>query len=358
MKKNEHFFKKSKRMSLEEISKAINISRTTLYKVINNKGYVSNDTKEKVLKALEKYNYVPNMNARDLAMNRRYRIGYVGMKHHSATYFSTMSLVGLSRAIEEFGDHGLELVIAETHVFKPQEQIEVIDRMLKDGLRSFIIVACDAKVIRKKVSQLREMGCDILYLSRYVDEDDYVYVGIDYYQSGVVAAEMMGKILPGGGKVQIMTNRSFIVDMYLKKRYEGFMDEIKKYKNIEILPVQQEINSEKQAYDFTSRTIEEHPDLSGIFDITYMIDSVAAALVDHKKQDRIRLIGFDLFERMKKYIKNSVIDVTVSQDLEGQAYLAAKLLFNHLCYDKEFEQKNYYSRLDLIVGSNLAYFEY
>ena len=54
------------RMTLEEISEIIGISRTTIYKVIRNKGVVSDKTREKVEQALEKYHYVENKNARNL----------------------------------------------------------------------------------------------------------------------------------------------------------------------------------------------------------------------------------------------------------------------------------------------------
>ena len=86
-------------MSLEEISKKINISRTTLYKVINNKGYVKDSTKKIVEDALRKYKYVPNLNARDLARHCRHTIGYVGMDY-SASYFFTMTKWGLKRALD------------------------------------------------------------------------------------------------------------------------------------------------------------------------------------------------------------------------------------------------------------------
>ena len=58
------------RMTLEEISEIIGISRTTIYKVIRNKGVVSDKTREKVEQALEKYHYVENKNARNLVNSR------------------------------------------------------------------------------------------------------------------------------------------------------------------------------------------------------------------------------------------------------------------------------------------------
>lgn len=344
-------------MSLEEISKKINISRTTLYKVINNKGYVKDSTKKIVEDALRKYKYVPNLNARDLARHCRHTIGYVGMDY-SASYFFTMMKWGLKRALDEFGDNGLDLVISESSHLNPEKQVEDIDRMLKEGIRDFIISVADADVIREKIQELRNIGCNIVYLSRYAEEENRVFVGVDYYQSGVLAAEMMGKMLPNGGKVQIMVSNTLKHDIYVKMRCDGFTDEIKKHENIEVLPVKQEVNTEQEATEYTKYILEKYKDLKGIFDITYKTDTVADTLIKSGRQDKIRLVGFDLYEKIAPYIRNSAVDVMISQDLPGQAYLAAKLLFNYVCYDREFEKNDYYSRLDVIVASNLEYFEY
>ena len=71
------------RLTLEDISKEIHISRTTIYKVINNKGTVSEKTRETVLAALEKYDYVPNNNARNLALNKKYNIALINFEKNT-----------------------------------------------------------------------------------------------------------------------------------------------------------------------------------------------------------------------------------------------------------------------------------
>ena len=87
---------KISRMTLEEIAKQIGISRTTIYKVMGNKGNVSEETRRIVEDALERYHYVQNRNARNLAMNRHYTIAYVGFQSKSANYFPVRSEGGSS----------------------------------------------------------------------------------------------------------------------------------------------------------------------------------------------------------------------------------------------------------------------
>lgn len=54
-------------MSINEIAKLANVSKSTVSRVINNTGYVSKETREKVLKIIEATNYVPNRLARNLS---------------------------------------------------------------------------------------------------------------------------------------------------------------------------------------------------------------------------------------------------------------------------------------------------
>ena len=174
-----------RRMTLEEISEIIGISRTTIYKVIRNKGVVSDKTREKVEQALEKYHYVENKNARNLAMNRQYTIGYVGFRSRSSAYFSPEVRKGLDRAIREFGDDGLNILISEFDVHNPMQQMAAVDQMLREGVRSFVLAFSDTKVIRQILEKLKKLKCLVVLLSRDLQENTgNHYVGVDYYQSG------------------------------------------------------------------------------------------------------------------------------------------------------------------------------
>ncbi len=344
-----------KRMSLEEISEEINISRTTIYKVINNKGYVTENTRKKVEKALEKYHYVPNYNARDLARNREYIIGYVGILHLSP-YFARTAVKGLERAQEEFRDHGLKLVIRESEFLEPEKQPEQLQELYDEGIRNIIIAVAKSSVVRDKVNELRGLGCNIVYLNRYVEEEHRIYVGPDYYQSGRVAGELMGKLLPGGGQILVLLTNSMEIDSAVKDRCEGFIQESGKYQGLEIVSVVENINSDRQAVECVEDYMKEYPNLAGIYDVSYKLASVAEMVWNKGIGGSIRLIGFDCYEEVVPYLRNSTVDAVVSQDLVGQAYLAAKSLFEQMCYGREFEKKDHYAKLGIVMSTNVDYY--
>lgn len=345
------------RMTLEEIAKEIGISRTTIYKVLKNKGNVSEKTRRIVNEALEKYHYVQNRNARNLAMNRHYTIGYAGFQSKSANYFSTEVGNGLKRAVKEFGDDGLSLAISEFDVENPGEQLRAVEEMLAQGINSFILAYSHYEVIREILNRLKEKGCLIVLLSRDVKgyEENY-YVGVDYYKSGRLCAELLGKMLPEGGRVFIPVTEEYKTNQDILDRLRGFLDKIAEFPQIKLLPVVYGLLEEQDIYRRIEDCVRQEKELKGIFDLTYRMDIIGRALNDLGRKD-IKLVGFDLFEEIRSYVEDSTIDAVIYQDLSEQAYFAVKILFDEMCYGKHREEKKRYSKLEIIMQENIKYFE-
>jgi len=343
------------RMTLEEIAKEIGISRTTIYKVINNKGYVSEETSRIVNEALKKYNYVENRNARNLAMNKQYTIGYVGFKSKSANYFTTEIGKGLKRAVKEFGDDGLTLLISEFDVEKPEEQLAAVEEMLSQGVKDFVLAYSRTETIQKILELLREAEARVVLLSRdYPEDEDCYYVGVDYYKSGRLAAELMGKIIPKGS-IYIPVTEEYKTNTDILARLQGFMDKMEEYQDITLLPIAYGLIEEDAIVDAIRKSIDKEEGLAGIFDLTYRLDVIAKVLGEKNRKD-IKLVGFDLFEEIRGYVEDSSIDAVVYQDLSYQAYRAVKILFNEMCYDKRKDERKHYAKLEIIMKENIQYF--
>lgn len=343
------------RMTLEEISREIGISRTTIYKVINHKGHVSEETSRIVNEALKRYNYVENKNARNLAMNKQYTIGYVGFKSKSANYFTTEIGKGLKRAVKEFGDDGLTMLISEFDVEKPEEQLAAVEEMLAQGVTEFVLAYSRTETIQKILGLLREAGARVVLLSRdYPEAEDCYYVGVDYYKSGRLAAELMGKIIRKGS-IYIPVTEEYKTNTDILARLQGFMDKIEEYPDISLLPIAYGLIEEEAIGAAVKDSITKENTLAGIFDLTYRLDVIAKALADMERKD-IKLVGFDLFEEIRNYVEDSSIDAVVYQDLSYQAYRAVKILFNEMCYDKRKEERKHYAKLEIIMKENIQYF--
>lgn len=64
-------------ITLEHVAKAAGVSPKTVSRVLNNEGNVREDTRDRVLKAIDELGYRPNAAARSLASNRSYLVAHL-----------------------------------------------------------------------------------------------------------------------------------------------------------------------------------------------------------------------------------------------------------------------------------------
>lgn len=68
---------KRKNITIADIAEELGVSKTTVSRAISGKGRIGQETRNKVLKYIEKHDYKPNIIAKGLAQSRTYNIGVV-----------------------------------------------------------------------------------------------------------------------------------------------------------------------------------------------------------------------------------------------------------------------------------------
>lgn len=348
--------KKDLRPTLEDIANEIQISRTTIYKVINDKGFVSPKTRETILEALEKYNYVPNNNARNLALNRYYMLALIDFESADAAYFAPIIEKGIQKALRIYKDHGLIIKHYTSGIDNPKQQLEYIQNALDSGIRDFIISAADISLIAPFLDKLKAAGCTTILLSKDIPSAPYdSFIGIDEYKSGLLAGEVLGKMIPDGGNIQVLVaNESHSNRHANQARLSGFLDQLKLFPLINVLPLANHLSSPKSIEDAITESLVDTK-LAGIFDLTYRLDLICKILHQKNKTD-ITLVGMDLFPEITPYISDHTINAVIFQNLENQTYLACKLLFENMCYGKKILKTKNYSKLEIVMHQNLEYY--
>ena len=56
--------------TIKDVAAEAGVTSTTVSRVLNNRGYISEETREKVYSAMEKLNYMPNEMARNLSRQK------------------------------------------------------------------------------------------------------------------------------------------------------------------------------------------------------------------------------------------------------------------------------------------------
>jgi len=169
-------------VTLEDIARALNVSKMTVSRAINNHPEISTATRERILAAARKMNYRPNQFARALMTNQSYLIGIVvpDLMH---SYFAE-----ICRGVETHArPAGYQNLICSTEE-EPRKEQDEIEALLSrtDGL---IVASAMSGRETKFYRNLLSDGAKIVLIDRVLDGLSCSSVTTDDVQVGVLATE-------------------------------------------------------------------------------------------------------------------------------------------------------------------------
>ena len=120
-------------VTINNIAKEAGVSLATVSRVINNSGYVKDETREKVMKVINKYNYTPSAIARSLSKSITNTIGVI-VPDITNPFFGSI-IKGISDVAEV---HNLNLILCDSNESIDRE-IKAIKTLKEQRIRGIII---------------------------------------------------------------------------------------------------------------------------------------------------------------------------------------------------------------------------
>jgi LacI family transcriptional regulator len=169
-------------VTLEDIARALNVSKMTVSRAINNHPEISAATRERILATARKMNYRPNQFARALTTHQSYLIGIVvpDLMH---SYFAEICR-GVETRARPAGYQNL-ICSTEEEARKEQDEIEAL-LSRTDGL---IVASAMAGREIKFYRDLLDDGAKIVLIDRVLEGLRCSAVTTDDVQVGVLATE-------------------------------------------------------------------------------------------------------------------------------------------------------------------------
>ncbi len=161
----------------QEVAKKAGVSFITVSRIINNKGNVKKETREKVLKVISELKYYPNSMGRALSLNRQGSIGIVapvrtGTTIHEHSYYTEM-MSGIETVCSE---SGFDMLISTQNTNK--KGFDILRLYYERKVDGLIIFTPDLSDPQLSVISKEEIPCviigdrtDHLKIS-YVDSDN------------------------------------------------------------------------------------------------------------------------------------------------------------------------------------------
>lgn len=311
-------------ITIKEMANMLGISTTTVSNVIHGKtSEVSPATIEKVQKMLEEYDYVPNINARNLASNKSKIIG-VAMVNRKRGYSNYLQdafigeLVGsIERALRTSG-YFMMMYFSEN----AEELIRTVYSWNVDGMIIFGVQKEDYQTIRKKFKKPQ------VFIDSYIDEIQIngVNIGLDDRRGGYIMAKYL--ISKGHTKIAYLADNLKGSDY---ERYCGFAAAL----NEAHIPVGKENFIEIRSEEYNlSESLDEICELTKDFTAFFCASDYYALMIMNTLKDHgvrvpedISICGFD--DNMYSQLSRPAI-TTIHQSASEKGELAVKYLMDQL----------------------------
>ena len=225
-------------MKSEEIAKIAGVSRSTVSRVINNYSNVPDETRQKVLEIIEKYNYQPNTCARVLAGKNNDTIGLfivsIADADNPNRLYNNNYFTQFVNAIVDCANSNGYYVLVNI-IYCENDYSRVNEVFLQKRIDGGIVIGTEMDTdVLIKVSQ---KGCPIALIDYDVEEikktksdnDNLIVVGSKDYEGAVAAIEYLIEL--GHTDIGLLAGR---LSTYSgRQRYQAFFDTMKKH-NLEV----------------------------------------------------------------------------------------------------------------------------
>lgn len=213
------------------------------------------------------------------------------------------------------------------------QQIQVVENFTSRKVNGIMLAPLDSQALVRPVSAAVAARIPVLVFDSGLKSDKQVsYVATDNFKGGKLAAEQMGQLLGGKGKVILL--RYAVGSASTEEREAGFLEGIKAFPEIKLISADQYAGPTREtAYANSQNLLNRHGrDVNGIFTVNENSTiGMTKALRDiGRAGGKVKMIGFDAGSQSIKDMKAGDVQGLVVQNPVRMGYLGVKTLVSHL----------------------------
>lgn len=307
---------------IQDVARLAGVSPTTVSRVLNNRGYISDETRKKVNKAMKELNYFPNDIARSLFNKRTNLIGVI-LPTVSNPFFGelTFYIENICNSL----DYKILLCNSLNNVYNEERYLEMLMRNQVDGI---IVGTHNQGIVQYKNDNMAIVSIDT-YLS-----DNIPIIGSDNYYGGKIATELL---ISKGCKNIINIDGEFNLRTQARLRKIAYED-VMRSNNMD--PITYEIVSTFDGgnqIQIANKILDEYPKVDGIFATN---DLFAAAFINEARKrgrkipEDLKIVGYDGTGTIRSLLPDLT---TIKQPIELIAKISIDLLIKQI--DGDFSNR-------------------
>lgn len=214
-----------------------------------------------------------------------------------------------------------------------EQQIQVVEGFAAQGVDGIVLAPLDNRALVRPVSDAGRAGVPTVIIDSGLESEDFVsFVATDNRKGGTLAADRMGQLLNGKGKVLVL--RYAEGSASTTEREEGFLSQIKsKFPGIELVSTNQYAGATRDTAKRASENLLNQfgDQIQGIF--TPNESSTAGmllALQDIGKAGKVSFVGFDSSQAFIDALNANQLHGIVVQNPFNMGYLGVRTMVESL----------------------------
>lgn len=207
-----------------------------------------------------------------------------------------------------------------------EEQNQIVETFISSGVSAIVLAPLDDRSLIQPVRAAKDRGIPTVVIDSGLQENYHAaFIATDNYKGGTLAAERLGELLKGKGKMIMLRYQEGSAST--TEREKGFMDTLKsKFPGIEVLSDNQYAGATTEtAYTAGENLLNRFKTLDAIFTPNESSTfGCLRALQDRGLAVKIIFVGFDSSTKLVEALQKGEIQGLVLQNPFKMGYLGVK----------------------------------
>lgn len=253
------------------------------------------------------------------------------------------------------GEYTVEVLYVGSVASDIAEQARVVEDVIARGVQGIGISCNEPAGCVDPIGKAVAAGIAVMtWDSDSPDSGRFTYLGVDNYEGGKAAADLLVQAMGTEGKVALLTGVPGAFN--LEERIRGFRDAVQQHPGIQIVTTvacNDDINLGVQVVE---ETMQAFPDLSGWFFVglwPLFANRGSMPLWEAAaKAGQVKTVSFDTLPVELQYLKDGYLSGLVGQKYWGWGYDTVQMIYDRLVSGKEFEPFTN-SGMDIVTPQNV-----
>lgn len=345
------------KIKITDIAKLVGVSAGTVDRVLHNRSGVSTSSREKIEKALQTLNYIPNKSASALARTSDLKLAALIPEHTSGAYYQDIE-EGMQYAVTKNADFRVNLKIFYYDQYNSTSYIEQAKALCEYKSDGVIINPNDKAHTSECVDKLKKNHTPFVYIdSLYEPVKPLAFYGQNAEKSGELACKFI--MMLNFKKEPIVIFRKIekgrVGSNQQLFREKGFREKMSRdYPDIKILEVNLKAKHSEEDEKLFDMFFAENTNCN----LGVIFSSEAFVISKYLKntgKKSFKFIGYDVIKANQEFLKEGFIDFLIAQRPVQQGILSVQTLCDYILFGNKAKQINYMP-IDIITAETLDFY--